>query len=275
MEKSLDVMLDQRIQDIFQNFAESFGVTILFCTPDGAIRSRGRKNSPFCNLIQEGVYSHADCVANDKLARERCRDCRRIFSYRCYAGIEEAIAPIRSGGEIVGYAMFGQFRTGEKVPEKVLAACPAARREELQAAYRALPFFEPDRLPSILGLFGMIVDYIVEREMVVRRDSATIRDLERWMREHCAEPLTVEDAARRMKCSRSTITHQLRKKLGVSFQELLIETRLQKAESLLRSGRCVSIKEAAEAAGYDDPGYFSRLYRRKRGVTPGEFRKAR
>ncbi len=273
MEKSLDVMLDQRIQDIFRNFAESFGVTILFCTPDGVVRSRERKNSPFCDLIQGVVYSHAGCVANDERARERCRSCRSVFSYRCYAGIEEAVAPIRNGGEIVGYAMFGQFRTADRLPGKVLADCPRDRRAELEAAYLALPFFEPERLAPVLGLFSMIVDYIVEREMVVRRDSATIRDLEHWMREHCAEPLTVDDAARRMKCSRSTVTHQLRRKLGMSFQELLIEQRLKKAEALLRSGNCLSVKEAAQAAGYDDPGYFSRLYRRKRGVTPGSLRK--
>ncbi len=275
MKQTLEVMLDQRVQDIFQNFAESFGVTILFCTPDGTIRSRGRKNSSFCDLIQSVVYSHAACVANDEQARERCRLCQHQFSYRCYAGIEEAIAPIRAGGEIVGYAMFGQFRTAHQVPDKVLSACPPSRRAELQAAYLELPYFATARLKPVLGLFSTIVDYIVEREMVVRRESATVRELEQWMREHCSEALTVADAARKMKCSRSTVTHQLRRKLGISFQEMLIELRLTKAEALLRSGRCASIKEAAQAVGYDDPGYFSRLYRSKRGIAPSDFRKER
>ena len=273
MKRDLELLLDERINRIFQNFSDSFGVTILFCTPDGEIRRRRRMNAPYCELIQQAVCSRADCEANDRTARNCCLARGRLYPYRCHAGVEEAIAPIRAGEELLGFSMFGQFRTAPEPPESVLRRCPPERRGELLRTYRSLPEFTPERLEPVLGLFEMLVDYIIDHELIVKKDSVSVRELERWLRRHCAEPLTVADAARQLHCSPSTATHQLRRKLGMSFQELLIELRLARAEQLMTAAPGLSVKEAAAAVGYADAGYFSRLYHKKRGMTPGHFRR--
>lgn len=269
MKHALEVLLDAMIQEIFENFAASFGTTILLFSTSGEVLSRGSRNSCFCDLVQNRIFTPALCQAADDQAREKCAREQRLFNYRCHAGIEEAVAPIRVGGENIGFAMFGQFRTTKEPLPLLLERCPVGERQALRNAFASLPYIEPERKMAVVGLFGTVISYIAERELVRPREALSFLALEKWMRKHCAEPLTVADAARMLHCSRSTVTHQLKRKWNCSFQEFLIRCRLDEAETLLKTGKCLTVKEAAAAVGYDDPGYFCRLYRKKRGVAPG------
>ena len=54
--------------------------------------------------------------------------------------------------------------------------------------------------------------------------------------------------------------------------QYILSLRMANAQSLLESTRC-NITEVAAAVGYDDPLYFSRLFRRHTGFSPTEYRK--
>jgi two-component system response regulator YesN len=46
---------------------------------------------------------------------------------------------------------------------------------------------------------------------------------------------------------------------------------MTKARQLLAEGR-LSIKEICAAVGYQDPNYFSRIFKRATGVTPSDYK---
>jgi len=58
---------------------------------------------------------------------------------------------------------------------------------------------------------------------------------------------------------------------GLSLKSFIIERKLEAAKGLLLKGG--SVRESAEAAGYDDEFYFSRIFKKYTGTTPKEFRK--
>ena len=63
-----------------------------------------------------------------------------------------------------------------------------------------------------------------------------------------------------------------KKTLGVTPWSYVLQLKIDKAKSLLHEpGR--SIKEIASQLGFDDPNYFSRLFRRMAGESPVKFRK--
>ena len=66
-----------------------------------------------------------------------------------------------------------------------------------------------------------------------------------------------------------------REKRGITLAGLISETRLEAAKRLLgRPGdECGNISQIAFAVGYNDPLYFSRVFRKRFGLPPGEFRK--
>ena len=54
--------------------------------------------------------------------------------------------------------------------------------------------------------------------------------------------------------------------------EYMIEYRLDQARRLLESSE-LSVKEIGFECGFYDPSYFTRIYRKHFGITPGNYRK--
>lgn len=60
--------------------------------------------------------------------------------------------------------------------------------------------------------------------------------------------------------------------MGMSLSQFIIRTRLDAARDLL-SEYGVSVREAALSCGFSDEKYFMRQFRKKEGMTPGEYRR--
>ena len=78
------------------------------------------------------------------------------------------------------------------------------------------------------------------------------------------------DLARRLGYSPSHLSTLIRRTTGRTFVALRRRLRFERACALLREG--ASVKAAALAAGFDDPAYFSRLFKRRVGVPPSRWR---
>jgi AraC-like DNA-binding protein len=55
--------------------------------------------------------------------------------------------------------------------------------------------------------------------------------------------------------------------------DLIKNTRLNKAAEILREGRNINITELSYTLGFNKPGYFIELFKKKFGVTPRVFGK--
>lgn len=68
------------------------------------------------------------------------------------------------------------------------------------------------------------------------------------------------------------LSHLFRKEMGTSFLEYLTSVRLSVAKSLLRQNG-LSMMEICLEVGYQDPSHFAKIFKRKEGVHPTEYRK--
>jgi two-component system response regulator YesN len=61
---------------------------------------------------------------------------------------------------------------------------------------------------------------------------------------------------------------------GKSAMQYLHEIRVEKAEEMLRS-TTATVSEIADCCGFTDPNYFSRIFKKIKGVTPGSLRETK
>jgi two-component system response regulator YesN len=68
------------------------------------------------------------------------------------------------------------------------------------------------------------------------------------------------------------LSHLFRKEMGTSFLEYLTSVRLSVAKSMLRQNNR-SMMDICLEVGYQDPSHFAKIFKRKEGVHPTEYRK--
>lgn len=71
--------------------------------------------------------------------------------------------------------------------------------------------------------------------------------------------------------SQSTFSHQFSAAFGVTFVDYVTSRRIVKAKELLCDPR-MQIQEVSVRVGYDDPSYFTRMFRRLVGMSPSTYR---
>ncbi|MFC6552316.1 helix-turn-helix domain-containing protein [Cohnella cellulosilytica] len=88
---------------------------------------------------------------------------------------------------------------------------------------------------------------------------------------HYAEPLTLEELARLQGMSVRQFSYLFHKNIGIRPIDYVIQYRIGRAREILAMSR-TPIGEIAAMVGYDDPQYFSRVFRRHTGLSPREAR---
>jgi AraC-like DNA-binding protein len=84
-------------------------------------------------------------------------------------------------------------------------------------------------------------------------------------------PLSVSEHARRLGRSTDEVRATVRARTGFGVKEYLLQIRLTRAKELLAVSR-LPVGQVAREVGYADAGYFTRLFTRRVGVSPTEFR---
>jgi AraC-like DNA-binding protein len=107
--------------------------------------------------------------------------------------------------------------------------------------------------------------------------AASTESLERtlqFMRERVDAVLTVAEIARQAGLSVTHFSRLFRQHTGFAPMDYFIHLKMQRACRFLTLTP-LSVKEIASRIGYEDPYYFSRLFRKVMGVPPAEYRKSK
>lgn len=279
MEKkfSFNLILKEHVQKLLDDFATVMNVHIVFFGRDGSELRRGREEgcSPFCRLMQQEYFSLKDCMELDEAMEKKCAQSRKCECYICHAHLGEAVMPvIDPGGALLGFLMFGQFRCSRDLPETLLAkAKTPAQKKQLKELYEQLPYYNDQAVRKMSGLLEMLVDYIVRCELVALEGDSLYTRTCSYIDTNFSRKITIAHAAKALGVSVSGLSHFLQANGQGTFVELLTKRRLDHADKLLLSHPEMTIAEIALLSGFPDPYYFSRVYKKHRGSSPGKRRK--
>ena len=98
-------------------------------------------------------------------------------------------------------------------------------------------------------------------------------DIRAYIEQNYMNDISVADIASYLGYSEAYFCRRFKQYFGHSFVSFLTDYRIRKAEELILVSR-LSIKEVGKAVGYPDPNYFTKVFRRARGVSPTEYRES-
>jgi AraC-like DNA-binding protein/mannose-6-phosphate isomerase-like protein (cupin superfamily) len=93
-----------------------------------------------------------------------------------------------------------------------------------------------------------------------------------YIDEHFTEINTVEEICRAQHISVSHLTHLFKSHSGTTPLRYLIGKKLELAKTFLKSTG-ITVREIAQDCGWEDPAYFSKVFKARETITPLEYRK--
>jgi len=155
--------------------------------------------------------------------------------------------------------------------EKVLTA----EKGSLLVAAELLPiFFQLLQCEIDQGHFQIIrgdnPDDVFQKVLGEQNEDFATR-LEHYVQANLHKPLTLEKVSREMYLSRTQFTFTVRQKTGKSFNQFLMEHRIEAAKRALLDSSW-TISAITTFVGFKSPSYFRTAFRKHTGKTPTQFR---
>ena len=88
------------------------------------------------------------------------------------------------------------------------------------------------------------------------------------------QTVTLEDMAKQFHLSEPYISKYIKEKSGKTFVELVQNVKMKKARTLLKNGN-MTVENIAYAVGYQNVEHFNRLFKKKYGMTPVQYRNSK
>lgn len=103
-------------------------------------------------------------------------------------------------------------------------------------------------------------------------EDAVIARCQVWIAEHYQEPAPVAAMVRLSELPERTFKRRFQRATGLSPLEYVHTLRLEEAKQMLEAGN-EPVEAIANAIGYEDAGFFGKLFRRKVGLAPIQYRR--
>lgn len=273
--EKFEVLLNENAQAALDNFSTCFGVRIAYFNPDHTELKVGLKKPgcKYCGLLRQELYGHERCFQQDRSKLAEAFQRRTLIHYTCHGGLVEAICPVIFGQTLVGYVMAGQFRVVDRLPGQIRddALKKWGSCDQLRKAFLEVPHIPAERLAAMLGIFSLLVKAIISEGIVTVKGDLMVERILHEIRNRPERPPTLDEAARLVGRSHSSVSHLFKEKLGRSFKSCIVDIRIEKAGDLLKHEPGISVKQVAAQVGYVDVFYFSRIFRQRKGVPPSRY----
>ena len=229
---------------------------------------------PFCDIIQQDKREYQQCVDCDSDACRRVLETGETLIYKCRHGLTEVICPLYNFGTLTGYIMMGQvgyeeldFTEAERFLYKLTSDARLAR-----STAAGITRISADMLQSYVRIMTICAEYMTLTNALPSRAPRLPELAKMYLHERYGEKITIQDICRELGCSKSALLVAFKNEYGTTLNDYLCQIRIEKAKKLLTSTN-MSISAIADATGFYDQSYFSKVFSSRLGMTPSEYRK--
>lgn len=163
------------------------------------------------------------------------------------------------------------------LPLKTAIKIPADDARDLcDAATRALGYGNADgrRREGVLSAYGGLIAALITAYCAPDGFSPAVKAVIEDAEKHVSDPTySLESFIRTLPLNYDYVRKLFKKEVGATPHEYLTQARMERARSILLSGMTnrysdFTVTQIAEACGFSEPLYFSRVFKKYYGVAP-------
>ena len=243
----------EKLKKIIDDLFTLTGISLAIADTNGNyLYMQTKPEDCICIREQSCPEGRARCAADDKTLMRLAYERRESVSHVCHAGLIDTAVPILKGNTPVGFILIGRIVT-EKM--NIVDAEGMTHITEAQ-------------LSSMKNLLSRIV---FENAIEIEYDELISRARDLIHKELSGE-LSIESLSERLYVSKNKLYKSFHSYYGLTVGEYILRARMTRAEELLRESE-MPIFLVSEAVGIQNYTYFSRLFKKRYGISPLAYRK--
>ena len=256
------------------------------------------------------VSKHSSCnefckrVRSDKKLSEYCQKCdsrggleaARIsqpYIYICHMGLVDFAIPVVLNDTYVGAVMAGQIRIKGQTDglERVTNIQNEHKIEgALKSLYQALPSMSLDRIKSLSDMIFYLYNYFIkevsekmpftkyentpdQKDLSAHKNAPTLQKAIDYVKENFHKEIRLETLAALCEISPSYFSKLFKKVYRCNLSSFVNSLRIEKAKALIIKTN-KNIVDVAYEVGFEDCGYFIKIFKSFLGVTPNKYRES-
>lgn len=299
-------------QKVQNDTAEATGLAIITVDYQGTPITLHSRCSEFCRKMRSSPKYSALCRKCDSRGGLEAARNHKPYIYLCHAGIIDLAIPIIQDGLYIGAFMAGQVLLDnaddndqlERILEGVSTRADYAGDPKLQESYNKLPVMSIQKVRALANMISHIGNYCVENALLKGRTKIDPADEIRnyadadpetpkhggegqdakkmhgilepamdYIDKNPSEKISLSHMAALCNISPSYFSKLFAKENLGSLSSYVTGVKLGNASDLLCSTNW-PVRNVADYLGYDDCGYFIKVFKRQYGMTPMEYRRS-
>ncbi len=262
-----------KITELLNDFYNTTGVSIEL--KDSLFNQIGRSENGytcFCEHIHSSKTGSARCYESDMQLFKRCEISRKPEIHTCHAGLTDMSIPIIFSDKIVAYVILGQIKNDLGVEEIIQRVADLdIGTEVIKKDYLQLPSFNDEKIKSIANIAIILAEHILLKNLIEHNIDKGLQNAEEYINEHLEEMIEISDICEAVNISKSVLYKKFEKQFGVPPKKYINSKKIENAKWKLKYSD-VSIENIAVSLGFENIGYFYRLFKRETGKTPQQYR---
>lgn len=267
----------EQIEMLMRSFYTLTGIRfVLFDAAFHEVISYPQESCDFCKLMKSCPKTRRKCNYADRRSFEACEKANALVIYKCHAGLNEAVMPLHDNEKIIGYLMFGQItdtpdktRLRENVP--MLTARYGFDEKSLQTAVGAVTCKSAEEINAAAKIMEACTSYIIYKELITPENNRIIEAAKAYIEAHLHTETDIAALCEQLDVGRTRLYELFKAETGMGIAAYIRRRRMHRAKKLLKTTE-LSIDEIAEAVGFADYNYFSRVYKKTYGRSPKSYR---
>ncbi len=260
----------EQLRGLINNLFDLTGISLSVLDADYQLLVHCAHPNDFCTLLQSVDGESENCKKCDQRILKKCSRSGKLEGHICASGLYDSAMPIMKHNTIVGYVIMGRVRS-ERSPA-VLQHIPDTDVKtvgKLKRLYNQLPSLTAKQLTA---LYSLLPSILFDNAIHIVYDPL-VNEIVEHISTNLKEELSVSSICQRFHISANHLYNVFRENLDRTVNDYITEQRLTCAKELLASTDD-PVYEIAENVGIGNYPYFCRLFKKRMGCTPVQYRKS-
>ncbi len=304
----LDYVLNiEKFQKIQDDISKATEMAIIAVDFKGNPVTTHSKCQDFCELVRADEKLNDLCEKCDSRGGLEAARIQKPYVYMCHMGVVDVAIPITVDDQYLGALMMGQIRLADENNTSQLERIVSKRflmencdYPGIESLYATLPIMKLEKINATADMVFHMVNYIVEEAILKAKLNERNRQLNLqqpklevvqsvkvkpihvtkdlvikpaldFIADNCEKKIYLDDMAYLCNISASYFSKLFKRDTGESFSTYLNKLKIDKAKDILDHTDDPIINISLHL-GYEDCGYFIKVFKKIVGTTPAQYR---